>query len=93
MSIRVATMLDPRFAVLPGVLHTEAVWGNGTTEYALDALLAAPHQASKLGLPVGEAFKPKLERRICPPGISAKAGKPTGDKCTSCVPQLWLWKT
>jgi threonine 3-dehydrogenase len=36
---------DPRFAVLPGVLHSEAVWGNGTTEYALDALLAAPHQA------------------------------------------------
>ena len=26
--------------VLPGVLHTEAVWGNGTTEYSLDALLA-----------------------------------------------------
>ena len=23
---------DPRFAVLPGVLHSEAVWGNGTTE-------------------------------------------------------------
>jgi hypothetical protein len=32
---------DPRFAVLPGVLHTQPVWGNGTTEYALDALLAA----------------------------------------------------
>ena len=32
---------DPRVAVLPGVLHNEAVWGNGTTEYALDALLAA----------------------------------------------------
>lgn len=32
---------DPRFAVLPGVLHSEPVWGNGTTEYALDALLAA----------------------------------------------------
>ena len=27
---------DPRFAVLPGVLHSEPVWGNGTTEYALD---------------------------------------------------------
>jgi nucleoside-diphosphate-sugar epimerase len=34
---------DPRFAVLPGVLHTQPVWGNGTTEYALDALLAASH--------------------------------------------------
>lgn len=32
---------DPRWAVLPGVLHTEARWGNGTTEYALEALLAA----------------------------------------------------
>ena len=32
---------DPRVAVLPGVLHSEPVWGNGTTEYALDALLAA----------------------------------------------------
>ena len=28
-------------AVLPGVLHSEPVWGNGTTEYALDAMLAA----------------------------------------------------
>lgn len=32
---------DPRWAVLPGVLHSEERWGNGTTEYALDALLAA----------------------------------------------------
>ena len=32
---------DPRFAVLPGVLHSEPIWGNGTTEYALDALIAA----------------------------------------------------
>ena len=31
---------DTRFAVLPGVLHDNAVWGNGTTEYALDALAA-----------------------------------------------------
>jgi len=50
---------DARFAVLPGVLHSNAVWGNGTTEYALDALLAAPHQASRLGLPTGEAY-------VCP---------------------------
>jgi len=32
---------DPRFAVLPGVLHSKAVWGGGTTEYALDAMQAA----------------------------------------------------
>jgi nucleoside-diphosphate-sugar epimerase len=50
---------DPRFAVLPGVLHSEPIWGNGTTEYALDALLAAPHQATKHGLPTGDAF-------VCP---------------------------
>eukprot|EP01043_Picozoa_sp_COSAG02_P028987 COSAG02_NODE_1785_length_10940_cov_9.153399_12_plen_396_part_00 len=50
---------DSRFAVLPGVLHTEAVWGNGTTEYALDALLAAPHQETRLGLPTGDAY-------VCP---------------------------
>jgi len=35
---------DPRWAVLPGVLHTNPVWGNGTTEYALDALLAVSTQ-------------------------------------------------
>mmetsp|Transcript_21468 Transcript_21468/g.42848 ORF Transcript_21468/g.42848 Transcript_21468/m.42848 type:complete len:466 (+) Transcript_21468:123-1520(+) len=50
---------DPRFAVLPGVLHCNSVWGNGTTEYALDALLAAPHQATRLGLPTGDAY-------VCP---------------------------
>jgi len=47
---------DSRFAVLPGVLHDNPVWGNGTTEYALDALLSAPHQQTKLGLPVSGAF-------------------------------------
>ena len=50
---------DPRFAVLPGVLHSNPVWGNGTTEYALDALLAAPHQCTKHGLPTGDAY-------VCP---------------------------
>merc|ERR1712091_340748 len=47
---------DSRFAVLPGVLHSNSVWGNGTTEYALDALLSAPHQATTLGLPTGESY-------------------------------------
>ena len=37
---------DPRFAVLPGVLHSEPIWGNGTTEYALDALIAASKGSS-----------------------------------------------
>ena len=30
-----------RFAVIPGVLHTDPSWGVGTTEYALDAIQAA----------------------------------------------------
>jgi len=45
--------------VLPGVLHNNPVWGNGTTEYALDALLSAPHQQVKHGLPAGGAY-------VCP---------------------------
>jgi nucleoside-diphosphate-sugar epimerase len=32
---------DTRFVVIPGVLHSEAVWGGGTTEYVLDAVKAA----------------------------------------------------
>lgn len=32
---------DSRFAVLPGILHSEAIWGAGTTEYALEALRSA----------------------------------------------------
>jgi threonine 3-dehydrogenase len=32
---------DTRWAVIPGVLHTDASWGAGTTEYALDAMLCA----------------------------------------------------
>lgn len=50
---------DARFAVLPGVLHNNPVWGNGTTEYALDALLSAPHQQTKHGLPASGAY-------VCP---------------------------
>lgn len=37
---------DPRWAVLPGVLHSEAVWGQGTTEYALEAMQAAARDDS-----------------------------------------------
>jgi threonine 3-dehydrogenase len=33
--------MDARFVVIPGVLHNGAVWGGGTTEYALDAILSA----------------------------------------------------
>ena len=32
---------NTRWAIIPGVLHTQASWGGGTTEYALDALFAA----------------------------------------------------
>jgi hypothetical protein len=60
---------DPRWAVLPGVLHTNAVWGNGTTEYALDALLAAPHQASRLGLPTSNAYICPVDPDVCLPMV------------------------
>ena len=30
-----------RYAIIPGVLHTQSSWGGGTTEYALDAMAAA----------------------------------------------------
>ena len=32
---------DTRWAVIPGVLHADATWGAGTTEYALDLILCA----------------------------------------------------
>lgn len=48
--------LTPTSQILPGVLHNERVWGNGTTEYALDALLAATHQGFKHGLPASGPF-------------------------------------
>eukprot|EP01048_Picozoa_sp_COSAG05_P017129 COSAG05_NODE_2295_length_3264_cov_2.986730_5_plen_234_part_00 len=32
---------DTRWAVIPGVLHSDPTWGGGTTEYALDAALSA----------------------------------------------------
>lgn len=35
-----------RWAVIPGVLHTNDAWGQGTTEYALDALQDA-HRGTK----------------------------------------------
>jgi threonine 3-dehydrogenase len=34
---------DTRWAVIPGVLHGNAEWGGGTTEYALEAIAAAVH--------------------------------------------------
>tara|TARA_B100001094_G_scaffold239256_1_gene234782 strand:+ start:2250 stop:3245 length:996 start_codon:yes stop_codon:yes gene_type:complete len=30
--------IDTRFAVIPGVLHSDSSWSNGTTEYALEAI-------------------------------------------------------
>ncbi len=56
---------DPRFAVLPGVLHSEPIWGNGTTEYALDALLAAPHQEVRHSLPATGPY-------ICPVDLDVR---------------------
>ncbi|KAH8043249.1 L-threonine 3-dehydrogenase [Aureococcus anophagefferens] len=36
---------DCRWAVIPGVLHEDATWGGGTTEYALDAIRCAAEGA------------------------------------------------
>lgn len=57
------TEIDTRFAVVPGVLHAEADWGNGTTEYALDALMAASKN---------EQFPCPIEQGICLPMIYAE---------------------
>jgi nucleoside-diphosphate-sugar epimerase len=43
---------DTRWAVVPGVLHSDAVWGDGTTEYALEALLSAVEE-TPYACPVG----------------------------------------
>ena len=37
---------DTRWAIIPGVLHCDATWGSGTTEYALDAIMCACQQKS-----------------------------------------------
>ena len=49
---------DPRFAILPGILHAEERWGGGTTEYALSALLAAAK---------GEAFECPISSDVALP--------------------------
>jgi len=41
----------------------------GTTEYALDALLAAPHQASRLGLPTSNAYICPVDPDVCLPMV------------------------
>ena len=47
---------DTRFVVIPGVLHAQAQWGGGTTEYALDALLAA-HRGRAYVCPIGRSVR------------------------------------
>ena len=53
---------DTRWAVIPGVLHTDASWGAGTTEYALDAMLCAAR---------GQAFVCPIPRAAVLPMIFA----------------------
>jgi len=53
---------DPRWAVLPGVLHAEPFWGKGTTEYALDAIQAAAR---------GQEFECPVEPSVVIPMIYA----------------------
>lgn len=60
---------DPRWAVLPGVLHSEAAWGKGTTEYALEALKAASRREPyvcpvDLDVPVPMVFADDLMRGL-----------------------------
>jgi threonine 3-dehydrogenase len=43
---------DTRWAVIPGVLHADATWGGGTTEYALDAILCAARGDATFACPV-----------------------------------------
>lgn len=38
---------DTRFAVIPGVLHGSPKWGDGTTEYALEALKFGVYSSNK----------------------------------------------
>lgn len=57
---------DPRWAVLPGVLHSESTWGHGTTEYALEALLAAANCLSGKG---SEPFRCPIETDVRLPMI------------------------
>jgi threonine 3-dehydrogenase len=53
---------DTRWAVIPGVLHADASWGGGTTEYALDAILCASR---------GHSFACPVPRDACLPMILA----------------------
>ena len=53
---------DARFCIIPGVLHTAEVWGGGTTEYALDAMLSAVK---------GMAYRCPVGEGVCLPMIHA----------------------
>jgi len=48
--------IDTRWAVVPGVLHCEATWGAGTTEYALDAIKCA-HEGKRFCAPLDKNVK------------------------------------
>ena len=65
---------DPRIAILPGVLHSESVWGNGTTEYALDAMLAASR---------GQEFECPIDLDVKQHGQSAPFAVPQLGSCAS----------
>lgn len=47
--------MDTRWCIIPGVLHADATWGGGTTEYALDAIKCAIEGREFLcGIPLEE---------------------------------------
>jgi nucleoside-diphosphate-sugar epimerase len=58
-----------RFAVIPGVLHTDTKWGAGTTEYALEAVRWAAGQGGGGGEREGEGGGSSSKAPyICPIG-------------------------
>lgn len=61
--------LDTRWAVLPGVLHTNADWGNGTTEYALDCVKFAAGIAGTKKSNEGSKFSTPIDPDVPLPMI------------------------
>jgi len=51
---------DTRFLIIPRVLHTQATWGGGTTEYALDAMQAASSGVHYVCPVPGETLLPMI---------------------------------
>ncbi|KAH8057363.1 L-threonine 3-dehydrogenase [Aureococcus anophagefferens] len=67
---------DCRWAVIPGVLHEDATWGGGTTEYALDAIrCAAEARSSRARARGAPAHDPRRRPRRGAPGAHGRAAE------------------